>query len=423
MRQPVCVKVFLFAFVVSLCFSWPSDAEEGSFSQWLTELRAEAVAQGISQHILDRAFAGVSPIPRVIELDRKQPEFVQTFSRYFETRVTPERVLWGRAKFDEHRGLLRSVAGRYGVDPEVIVAFWGLETNYGSFTGQYRAVDALATLAYNGRRAAFFRGELIAVLHLMEKGDVPVDALSSWAGALGQMQFMPSTYLAYAVDADGDGHRDLWNSPADAFASAGHYLSAMGWENAKPWGQEVRLPETFDYYLSGGDTALAAADWHRLGVRSVSGPDLSMTDTVGSIVLPAGAFQGPALLVYKNFKTIMRWNRSTFYAVAVGNLSDQIAGGRPFQARSDSGEPRLSRADIREMQTRLAALGYDTGGVDGIIGSQTRRAIRGFQRSQALPPDGHPSVTVLHELRSEVQDLPDPRPWEGANAQKAPNGL
>lgn len=408
---------------MSLCFSRSGVADEVTFSRWLTDVRAEATSEGISQHTLDRAFAGVLPIPRVVELDRQQPEFVQTFWRYFGSRVTPERVLRGRENLKEHHELLTRIAQRYGVEPEVIVAFWGLETNYGSNTGHFRAVDALATLAYNGRRAAFFRKELLAILSLMEKGDVPIDVQSSWAGALGQMQFMPSTYLAYAEDFDGDGRRDLWNSLDDAFASAGHYLSAMGWESAQPWGQEVRLPETFDYYLSGWDTKLAASDWYRLGVRNLTGPDLKGKATVGSIVLPAGAVQGPALLVYKNFNTIMRWNRSTFYAVAVGNLSDQIAGDRPFQAGGDRNEPRLARADILEIQARLGALGYDTGGVDGIIGSQTRRAIRGFQRSQSLPPDGHPSVTVLHELRSEVKALPDLRPLTGADAQRVPNGL
>lgn len=377
----------------------PGRAAETDFATWLTGLRDEALASGIQVDILDSALAGIRPIEKIIELDRRQPEFVDTFWQYLGSRVTAERVGQGRALLQRHHELLHAIERRYRLPPAVLLAFWGLETDFGGNTGQFRAAEALATLAYDSRRGTFFRTELLALLHLMQAGDVPVDARASWAGALGQMQFMPTTYRSYAVDFDGDGRRDLWRSMADAFASAANYLASIGWDGASPWGQEVRLPADFDYYLSGLDGELPVSTWRDLGVVAASGRTLDGGSRPASILLPGGAEGGPALMIFPNFRVIMTWNRAIPYAVTVGHLADRIGGRGPFVTpRSDDG-PALSRSDVIEMQTLLSRLGFDTGGVDGVVGGRTRNAVRDFQRAAYLPADGFPSSGVLDRLR------------------------
>lgn len=392
---------------VALCSGGILDARgataaESAFDRWVETLHTEARAAGIADATFERAFEGVRPQPRIIELDRRQPEFVESFWRYLDARVTPERIETGRAYLGYYQGLLDGVAARYGVPPALIVALWGLESNFGTNTGHFRAVEATATLAYDERRSAFFRGELLALLALMQTGDAPIDARGSWAGALGQPQFMPTTYRDHGVDYDGDGRRDLWNSVADVFASAANYLASTGWQRGMTWGQEVILPPGFDYAQGDPEIELPVAHWQAQGVSEAAGDALAPPSTPASIIFPNGAANGPAFIVYPNFKRIMIWNRSMLYAVAAGHLADRILGGGPLLTARHSDTPDLARADVIEMQTLLARLGFDAGESDGVVGPRTRQAIRGFQKAGRMPADGFPNYALLQRLRESA---------------------
>lgn len=373
------------------------------FDQWIEEFRRKAQSRGIDSATFNAALAGVQPIPRVIELDRRQPEFRQTFWQYLDQRVTPQRIARGQELLVRHRDLLNDVERRYGVQSRFLVALWGLESNFGDSTGDFPLYSSLATLAHDDRRSVFFQEQLLAALELLQRGDLPATATSSWAGAIGQPQFIPTTYRDYAVDFNGDGRRDLRNSLPDIFASAANYLARAKWQGNRTWGREVLLPSSFNYSLSGLNTKKTLAEWNRLGVRQSNGTDLPTVDVSGSVVLPGGADGGPALLVYNNFETIMAWNRSILYAVAVGHLADRLAGQGPFVATRRAGDVALSRDDIMEIQRILSRLGYDTGGVDGLVGEKTREALRLFQQQASLRADGHPSAALLERLRALAQ--------------------
>lgn len=305
----------------------PSPAAAQSFEAWLGDLRAEAEAAGIGESTLDAALDGLSPIPRVIELDRKQPEFTQTFDEYMARRVTPELVEEGRRVFREQRALLTEIGGKYRVQPRFIVALWGVETRYGKSTGGFPVIAALATLAYDSRRSAYFRGELLAALKIVDQGHIePANMIGSWAGAMGQNQFMPSSFLRFAVDFDGDRRRDIWTTLADVFASTAKYLSRSGWRGDQTWGREVRLPDGFDPALTGLGVVKRLSGWQRIGVRRADGGDLPGRDLRASIVLPGGA-DGPAYVVHSNYRAILKWNRSDYFAVSVGYLADLIGSG------------------------------------------------------------------------------------------------
>ncbi len=294
------------------------------FDEWLKGFRAEARSAGIREATLDRAFAGVQPIPRVIELDRRQPEFTLTFREYMDKIVPPARIEKGRAKLRENRPLLDAVSAQYGVQPRFLVAFWGIETDFGRVTGGFPVVAALATLAYDGRRSAYFRRELIYAVEIIDKGHVAPDKMvGSWAGAMGQTQFMPSSFRSYAVDHDGDGRIDLWGNRADVFASAANYLKKSGWKGEETWGRAARLPDGFDPKLLGTGVVKTLAEWSALGVARADGGVLPNRPLKAS-VLRAEGDKGPAYLVYDNYRTILKWNRSTFFAVAVGTLADGI---------------------------------------------------------------------------------------------------
>ncbi len=302
-------------------------AESQPFAQWLDEFRRDALGQGIRQVTLDAAFEGIEPIPRVIELDRRQPEFTLTFQQYMERVVPATRVEKGRRMLAENRALLDEVGKKYGIEPRFLVAFWGVETDFGRVKGGFQVVPALATLAHDGRRSTYFRGELINALKILDQGHVkPADMTGSWAGAMGQCQFMPSSFLNFAVDHDGDGRKDLWNDKADVFASAANYLTRSGWKNDQTWGRAVRLPDGFDPALAGLKIRKSLGEWSTLGVRRADGGALPSRDLTAAVVFTEGA-GSPAFLVYDNFETILKWNRSTFFAVAVGSLADRIKGG------------------------------------------------------------------------------------------------
>jgi membrane-bound lytic murein transglycosylase B len=375
----------------------PSAAE---FQAWLAEFKSGAKARGISDATLEKAFAGASYITRVIELDRRQPEFTMTFWQYFGKTISDKRIARGRELLKTHADLLARVEAKYGVPPRFLVAFWGLESNFGDYTGSFPLIGSLATLAFDPRRSKFFSEQLLAALEIIDRGDIPADVKASWAGAMGNTQFIPSTYRAYAVDFDGDGRRDLWRSLPDVFASSAHFLSQSGWRAEETWGREVRLPKGFDFALSGLSNKLKLKEWQAKGVRRANGRDLPAADLDASLVLPAGA-DGPAFLVYGNYRTILIWNRSILYALAVGHLADRLVGKGPLLAKKPNNDKALSRNDMKEIQRLLAEKGFDPGGADGIAGSKTRRAIKEYQGRKGLAPDGHPDSRLLEHLRGD----------------------
>jgi len=386
----------------SLLFSASvSLAQEQSFDEWLKELRAEALGLGISEATLDAALTLVEePIPRVLELDKSQPEFVQTFAGYMRNRLSDARIERGKSLLVEYKDLFNRIQQQYGVQPHYLVSFWALESNFGDFTGGFSVVNALATLAYDPRRSDFFRNELLTALRIIEEGHIPVEQMSgSWAGAMGQCQFMPSTFYTYARDGDGDGRVDIWNSVPDVFASAANYLSQNGWQSDERWGREVILPDDFDFTLTGTGIRKTVTQWNSLGIRRVNGNALGNADMLGSIVLPAGS-QGPAFLVYDNFRTTMVWNRSTFYAISVGHLADRFVGGGPIINMPSVEERPLGRNEVIELQGLLNAQGIDAGTPDGIMGSRTRAAIRTFQEKANIPTDGYANFDLLETIRN-----------------------
>lgn len=372
----------------------PAQAE---FEQCVSRLEALAVERGIDAATAGRVLADVSPLERVIRADRSQPEFVQGFADYLNLRVTPERVAAGRAAYLEYRNFLRELTASSGVPGQYLVAFWGLESNYGRTLGNIPVFDSLTTLACDARRSGMFTAEVIDALRIVERGDaVPEQMVGSWAGAMGQTQFLPSAYLLHAVDGDRDGRADLWSSAEDALASAARYLASLGWVRQYRWGREVVFPEGFDYALTGPEHSRPLSEWRALGVRDVGGNLLPELDIDTGIVVPAGSM-GPAFAVYENFEVIMRWNRSEFFALAVGHLADRIAGGAELAVPPPNTAP-LSRDRLRSVQQALVDLGYEPGPADGILGAATRAALRRFQLANGLVPDGYPAPGVVARL-------------------------
>ena len=307
-------------------------AQTATFPVWLEALRVEAMQSGISAATANAALADVAPIERIIELDRNQPEFKLEFWTYLDQAVSDSRIEQGRAHLARHRDLLEDVASRYGIPPSILVAAWGIESNFGRTQGKIPVIGALVTLAYDERRAAFFRSELLHALRILDEGHISLeDMQGSWAGAMGQLQFMPSTFIDYARDGDGDGSIDIWNSAADAVASAANFMASSGWQRGFIWGREVQLPAAFDAGLAGLETSKSHAEWQSLGVRTIAGNDLPNVAIDGSVILPSD-YTEPAFLVYENYRTIMRWNRSHLFAISVGHLADRIAGKPALQS-------------------------------------------------------------------------------------------
>jgi len=373
---------------------------EPGFIAWLEGVQDEALRRGISPRTWQAVQPGLRPIERVLELDQKQPEFVDTFWNYLDARVNPRRIADGEKLLAKHRGLLQKIEAEYGVPAPVLVAFWGLETHYGKFTGRFPVTAALATLAYDARRTRFFRNELLDALAILEAGHIPPQhMLGSWAGAMGQIQFMPSTFLRHAVDGDGDGRKDIWGSLDDAFASAANYLRANGWQPGLAWGQAVRLPDDFPWHLARLDVKKTWPEWASLGVQPMEGAPLPEGGQPASILLPQG-HAGPAFLVYANFEVMLSWNRSVNYVLAVGHLADRLSGGPELTHGRAADNRRLSREQAIELQQRLLELGLNVGATDGVLGTRTRDAIRAYQRSASLPADGYPSLPLLERLRA-----------------------
>ena len=372
-------------------------ALQQDFARWVTGLRAAARAAGIGEATLRIAFDDVHYLPRVVELDRAQPEFTRTVWDYLDSAVSPQRIALGQDKLLQVRAEADAAAARYGVPSSILVAIWGMESNYGGNYGNIPTIDALATLGFEGRREDWARGQLLAALKILQSNDISrAQMIGSWAGAMGQTQFLPSNFLAYAVDADGDGRRDIWGSMADVMASTANFLARSGWQADQPWGAEVQLPPGFDYGRADNALRQSGAQWAAEGVRTMEGAPLpEFAD--GSILLPAGA-RGPAFLVGPNFRAILRYNNSTSYALAVGLLAQHLIGGPGVQAPWPRNLPALTRSQLLALQTTLNQRGFASGTPDGIMGPATRDGIRRYQRSVGLPADGYPDPDLLQRL-------------------------
>ncbi|NWG45003.1 MAG: lytic murein transglycosylase [Alphaproteobacteria bacterium] len=376
------------------------------FISWVSALREEALGAGISATTFDRAFTGILPDPVILERDAHQPEFARPIWEYLDGAVSDLRVENGRAAQARLLAELQRLELLYGVPKQILVAIWGLESSYGNFTGDTNIIQSLATLTFAGRRTDYFRGELINALKILEARGGSV-LLGSWAGAMGHTQFMPSSYLAHAVDGDDDGERDIWDNPVDALASTASYLQQSGWEPGKSWGEAVRLPERFDYALAELTLQRPMSEWAGLGVTRLDGSMLELTGAQGrdpsAILVPAG-HEGMAFIVGTNFRALLAYNNSTAYALGIGLLSDRIAGAHPLPARWPRDTRPLTRTEREELQRHLLAEGQPVGEVDGVIGIRTREAIRVVQQRLGLVPDGFPDDTLLARLRARADE-------------------
>ena len=372
-----------------------------SFAACLTRLQAEARAAQVPESVIKPVFANIKHLDRVVASDRSQPEFVTTFSEYFAARVNNQRVQQGRDLLQSEHKLLRQIQIRTGVPPHYLVALWGLETNFGSYFGKLSIPSALATLACDSRRASFFSAQLIATLNIISAGDMSEDQLiGSWAGAIGHMQFMPTTFLEHAVDGDNDGRRNLMTR-ADALSSGGAYLQNLGWDSDYRWGREVLLPKSFDYAKTGTDQWRPLSEWRAAGLRNAFGKPLGSAPIEAAVILPAG-HSGPVFLVYPNYKNILAWNRSHFYALSVGRLADRIAGAAPLQTPLPPvATIKLSRVKIEQLQRRLNELGFPAGKPDGVFGSGTSKAVRLAQAQLGQRADGYPNEQLYTALFTE----------------------
>ena len=382
------VLAFLFSAAVS-----PVWADAAGFPAWIDGFKGRAEAKGISREVLDQAMSGLTYDTQVIKRDRNQNEFTKTIWDYLSTAVSDLRVQNGRKAVKRMGRTLGAIERKYGVDKHVVAAIWGLESAYGTFKGSDSVINSLATLAYDTRRAAFFEGQLIAALQILQAGDVAAkDMTGSWAGAMGHTQFMPTSYLDYAVDFTGDGKREIWGSdPSDALASTAAYLKAFGWTTGQPWGMEVTLPEGFDYTLARRELLKSPAEWAALGVMGGKGA------WPASILLPAGA-KGAAFMIFDNFEVLERYNTADAYVIGVGHLADRIAGGPPIKGSWPLGDRALTLPERKELQERLTEAGFETK-VDGRIGPLTINSVRSYQLREGLVPDGYASLAILQHLR------------------------
>ena len=364
---------------------------------WVASFRSRAMAQGITASTYDKAFREAGFLPDVIERDRNQTEFKRSLEDYLAIAASDDRVSRGRAALSQYGSTLSAIEARFGVEARVVCAIWGLESQYGTRRGNVHVVSALSTLGYEGRRGAFFEQQLIAALKILQNGDTTSHYMvGSWAGAMGHTQFIPTTYLAYAVDFTGDGRRDIWSDdPTDALASAANYLARSGWTHGQPWGIEVTRPAGLA--APGRGVTRSVSDWTAAGVRPANGGALP-DHGPAALIAPAGP-AGPAFLVFRNFNVILRYNNAENYAIGVGHLSDRLAGGPKIRGSFPPDAQGMTQADRQELQRRLTARGYDTQGADGVIGQKTRDAISAWERAQGLPVTGEPSLQILQRLR------------------------
>ena len=375
-------------------------ANPPEFDRWVRGFRSRALTEGISPQVFDRAFRNASYNPDVISKDRNQAEFKTQIWDYLDNAVAPPRIKEGQAAMRDHRSLLERIEATYGVEAEVVVAVWGLESRYGTRMGDYPMIDAMATLAFDGRRGAFFESQLIAALRILQSGDVNVGKFTgSWAGAMGHTQFIPTSYLAYAVDFTGDGKRDIWakDNPADALASTAAYLKRFGWTKGQPWGVEVRLPNGFNAANASRSIKRTPSQWASLGVTDMSGKPVP-NHGQASILLPAGT-GGAAFMIFNNFAVIEKYNKADAYVIGVGHLSDRITGGPPIQTPWPRGYEPLTFEEKQELQRQLKSKGFAIEKIDGLIGPNSRSAISAYQKSVGLDQDGFASKDVLRHIK------------------------
>lgn len=374
-------------------------SRNAAFDQFVEDLWPEARRKGISSKLYRQAFAGVTPDPRIFARQTSQAEFSTPIWTYIDKRVSAERIARGKSMQKTHASALQAVERRYGVDKYIVASIWGMETNFGSYTGKMSVIRSLATMAFSGQRKKYGRKQLLGALDILQSGDISLDQFTgSWAGAMGHTQFIPLTYNAYAVDMTGDGKRDIWNSVPDALGSTANYLKKRGWKNHMPWGWEVRLPRGFNYRMAGKKGTRSIAAWVKLGVKPAAQARFGIASARARLLLPVGR-HGPAFLVTRNFDAILAYNRSISYALAVAHLGDRLAGKGPFVASWPTDLKLLSRSDNRELQRLLSARGFNTGGTSGTIGPRTRSAISSYQHRIGETPDGYADARLLERLR------------------------
>jgi peptidoglycan lytic transglycosylase B len=372
-----------------------------SFAAWVEGFWPVARAAGITRATYDRAFKGLTPDPKVIEAANFQPEYVKPIGEYIDRVVSDKRIAMGKQKLEENKALLDQLEKRYGVDRTILIAIWGVESNYGTQPGDMNVIRSLATLAYSGTKAAFARQQLIAALKILQHGDISVEQMNgSWAGAMGHTQFIPTTYQMFAVDYDGDGKRDIWADVPDALASTASYLKHANWQAGATWGYEVNLPKGFNPKKVSDKTMKSLGDWQKLGLTRVGGEAFPRLGDKATLFAPAGS-DGPAFLVLNNFRSILHYNVATSYALGVGHLADRLKGYGPFVHPWPTDENHLALDQRVELQKLLVAKGLLVGDTDGVIGPATLDAVKTFQRSKGLPVDGFPSRTILELLRKE----------------------
>lgn len=373
------------------------------FNKFISDFRATALAAGITPATYDAAMTGLRHNTNIERLADSQPEFTKQIWNYLDTAVSPTRVADGRRKLAENAGVLASIEAKYGVPREIIVSIWGNETDFGRGLGSFNLFEALATLAYDGTRTDFGKRELLAALLMAQQERIdPKTMVASWAGAFGQMQMLPSTFLKSGADGDGDGKRDLWHSTADALASGAAEVAGSGWVRGQPYAYEVRLPQGFAYEIADGDVLKPIADWSKLGVRQVDGTALPPNTESAAILLPAG-LRGPAFMIFTNYRVILKYNNATSYAIAIATLADQVAGRRGVVASWPRDEQPMSQAERIAFQTALQKLGYNFGKIDGVLGHDTKAALRLYQKSRNIPADGFPTMGMLSTLLTDVK--------------------
>lgn len=371
------------------------------FASWRDSFRKIALSKGILPSVFDQSLSNVEYDPSVIKLDSHQPEFTRNIWHYLDNAVSSQRLKKGQHLIEKYKQLFDSIEEEYGVQREVIVAIWAVESDFGKNYGNKQVLRSLATLAYHGKRAEFAQTELLHALEIIQFNKIkPETLVGSWAGAMGQPQFMPSSFVRYAVDQDGDGGIDLWKSVPDVLASIANFLHQSGWRKDENWGVEVSLPKPFDWKLNSSNYELRFIQWKQQGIHTITGKPFSYPQRQASLFIPAGRF-GPVFLVTHNFKVIKHYNKSTSYSMAVALLSQLLAGKEGIQIAWPRDDKALSRDQIEQIQRLLNAKGHDSGKVDGKIGSKTREAIRTWQLEQGLAGDGYASQNLLLLLKSK----------------------
>jgi membrane-bound lytic murein transglycosylase B len=376
---------------------------ESRFEGFIRDFRAQALAAGVDGALYDQALGHVTLDPRIEQLNAAQPEFVKPIWQYLDNAVSAKRIADGQVALAASADMFAKLEAQYGVRKEILAAIWANESDYGRVLGNFNIFQALATLAFEGPRTAYARPQLLAALKVAQQGPFATGAMfSSWAGAFGQTQFVPTSWLAHAVDFDGDGKKDLWNSAGDALASAAQLLVNYGWQRGQRWGYEVKLPANFPYEQADLDIVKPLSDWRMLGVTDVTGGVLGEDQQQGAIILPAGA-RGPAFLVFGNFNAVLKYNAAVSYGLAVCLLADRLAGGAGVVTPWPRDEQPLSRAQRFQLQQDLKALGYDPGEIDGVIGRNVRAALRAYQKARHLPADGFATQSLLSMMDSEIR--------------------